>query len=77
MPWTQGPADCCWASLGESPLNFPIICGDWSVGYEITRIGELRMIRDEITRPGYVRFYIKVRWGGILMVNDALKAAQR
>lgn len=62
---------------GASPVNFPIIVGDFRLGYELIRIGDMRITRDPFTVPGFVNFYIRGRFGGILMNNDALKAVAR
>jgi HK97 family phage major capsid protein len=64
-------------NIGESPLNFPIIVGDWNQAYEAIQIGNIRIIRDEVTNPGFVRFFVFARWGGILVNNDAVKALRR
>ena len=62
---------------GASPVNFPIIVGDFRIGYELIRIGDMKITRDPFTVPGFVNFYIRGRFGGILMNNDALKAVAR
>lgn len=52
---------------------FPIAFGDFREGYLIAdRIG-LRMTRDEITTPGFVKFYIRRRVGGKLRNTEAIK----
>jgi HK97 family phage major capsid protein len=61
-------------SIGTN--NFPILCGDFNQGYEITLIGGLQVTRDEVTTPGKTRFYIRARFGGRLVDNDALKATR-
>ena len=37
----------------------------------------MRITRDPFTVPGFVNFYIRGRFGGILMNNDALKGVAR
>jgi HK97 family phage major capsid protein len=52
---------------------FPLAFGDFKEGYLIAdRIG-MRMTRDEITTPGYVKFYIRKRVGGKLRNTQAIK----
>lgn len=52
---------------------FPLAFGDFKEGYLIAdRVG-MRMTRDEITTPGFVKFYIRKRVGGKLRNTQALK----
>lgn len=52
---------------------FPVAFGDFREGYLIAdRVG-LRMTRDEITAPGFVKFYIRRRVGGKLRNTEAIK----
>ncbi len=53
---------------------FPLVFGDFREGYLIAdRVG-MRMTRDEITTPGFVKFYVRKRVGGRLRNTQALKA---
>jgi HK97 family phage major capsid protein len=53
---------------------FPIVFGDFREGYLIAdRVG-MRITRDEITTPGFVKFYVRKRVGGKLRNTQALKA---
>lgn len=53
--------------------SFPLAFGDFKEGYLIAdRVG-LRMTRDEITTPGFVKFYIRKRTGGKLRNTQAIK----
>ena len=53
--------------------TFPLAFGDFKEGYLICdRVG-MRMTRDEITTPGYVKFYIRKRVGGVLRNTQAIK----
>jgi HK97 family phage major capsid protein len=53
--------------------NFPIAFGDFREGYLIAdRVG-MRMTRDEITTPGFVKFYVRKRVGGRLRNTQAIK----
>lgn len=52
---------------------FPLAFGDFKEGYLIAdRVG-LRMTRDEVTTPGFVKFYIRKRVGGVLRNTQAIK----
>lgn len=52
---------------------FPLAFGDFKEGYLIAdRIG-MRITRDEITTPGYVKFYVRRRTGGKLRNTQAIK----
>lgn len=52
---------------------FPLAFGDFKEGYLIAdRVG-MRITRDEITTPGYVKFYVRKRVGGKLRNTQAIK----
>jgi len=54
-------------------IAFPIAFGDFSEGYlAVDRIG-LRIAVDQITSPGYVKYYVRKRQGGIVYNDDAIK----
>ena len=53
--------------------NFPLAFGDFREGYLICdRVGT-RITRDEITTPGFVKFYVRKRVGGKLRNTQAIK----
>lgn len=52
---------------------FPVAFGDWMEAYLIVDLAGLRITRDEITTPGYVKFYVRKRVGGKLLNDDAIK----
>lgn len=53
--------------------NLPVVYGDFSVGYEIRdRIG-FRLIRDDITTKGKIKFYTTKRTAGAVTNFEALK----
>jgi HK97 family phage major capsid protein len=53
--------------------SFPVAFGDFKQGYLITdRVG-LRITRDEITTPGFVKFYVRKRVGGKIRNSQAIK----
>lgn len=52
---------------------FPLAFGDFKEGYLICdRVG-MRVTRDEITTPGFVKFYVRKRVGGCLRNTQAIK----
>lgn len=52
---------------------FPVAFGDFQRGYLIAdRVG-MGIIRDEVTKPGYVRYIMFKRVGGILKDTNAIK----
>lgn len=52
---------------------FPLAFGDFKEGYLIAdRVG-MRITRDEITAPGFVKFYMRKRVGGKLRNTQAIK----
>ena len=58
---------------GVAANAFPLAFGDFKEGYLIAdRVG-MRMTRDEITTPGFVKFYIRKRVGGKLRNTQAIK----
>lgn len=52
---------------------FPIAFGDFRKGYLIADIADIWMIRDEVTKPGYVRFPMSKRVAGKLLDTNAIK----
>lgn len=58
---------------GVAANSFPLAFGDFKEGYLICdRVG-MRMTRDEITTPGFVKFYVRKRVGGKLRNTQAIK----
>jgi len=52
---------------------FSLAFGDFREGYLIVdRVG-MRITRDEITTPGYVKFYVRKRVGGKIRNSQAIK----
>lgn len=52
---------------------FPLAFGDFKEGYLIAdRVG-MRITRDEITTPGYVKFYVRKRLGAKIRNSQAIK----
>lgn len=52
---------------------FPLAFGDFKEGYLICDKVGLRITRDEITTPGFVKFYVRKRVGGKLRNTQAIK----
>lgn len=53
---------------------FPVAFGDFSAGYLIADSGTLRItLDDNVTKPGYVRWYVRRRVGGTIYDSDAVK----
>ncbi len=63
-----------WEQMPDIGLNnFPIAFGNLKRAYLLTdRVG-LRITRDDVTKVGYVKFFMRRREGGIVLNNDALK----
>ena len=54
--------------------KFPIAFGDFRRGYLLVERGDIRITVDNnITQPGYVKFYVRRREGGCVLNNDAIK----
>lgn len=53
--------------------NFPIALGDFSRGYLIADIPGMWMVRDEITKVGWVRYPMAKRVGGKVLDSNAIK----
>lgn len=52
---------------------FPVAFGDFRQGYlGVDRVG-VRMTVDNVTTPGYVKYYVRRRVGGKLLNDDAIK----
>jgi len=63
-----------WEQMASVGANtFPVGFGNLKRGYLIAQRVGLRVTRDEVTNPGYVRFYIRRRIGGIPLNNNAIK----
>jgi HK97 family phage major capsid protein len=57
----------------SSPQGYPILCGDFSAGYELIEIGPMSVIVDQVTTKGKTLIYLYQRFGGIITDNNALK----
>lgn len=64
-----------WEDMGgaKTANEYPIAFGDFKKAYLLTTRTELEITREDITNPGYTRFYVRRRFGGCPLNNDALK----
>jgi len=53
--------------------SFPIAFGDFMSGYVLVDLAGLSITRDEVTSPGYVKWYVRKRIGGHLLDDHAIK----
>lgn len=69
------PVRTCDAMPSVGANAFPVIFGNWRRGYLLAVVNDLRItVDDNITTPGYVKYYIRRRLGGRVLNNDCLKA---
>jgi HK97 family phage major capsid protein len=63
-----------WEEM-NNPVNdgFCMGFGDFRRGYLLVSRTELAITPDQVTNPGYIRFYVRRRYGGIPLNNDAVK----
>ncbi len=63
------------ASVGVGAGNVPILVGDFYRGYELVAIGNMLITVDaNITSPGFIKWYLRQRWLGKLIDNNAIRA---
>jgi HK97 family phage major capsid protein len=64
-----------WEDLGDYSTGDALYLafGDFRRSYVMTYRRELAITTDQITSPGYTKFYIRRRYGGIVRNNDSLK----
>ena len=67
------PVVVCESMPAIGSNAFPIAVGDLQQGYELVRIHGLDITRDDVTTPGKTKFYIRARFGGHPLDNDAIK----
>ncbi|MBB6091904.1 HK97 family phage major capsid protein [Povalibacter uvarum] len=61
--------------VGAGAGNFPILVGDLKRGYERVDVGSMLITRDDnITEPGFVKWYMRRRHLGRILDNDAVRA---
>ncbi len=52
---------------------FPVAFGDFKSGYVLVPLVGLRLTKDEVTTPGYVKWYVRRRLGGNIKKSEAIK----
>jgi HK97 family phage major capsid protein len=52
---------------------FPVAFGNFARGYLLADRTQIRITVDNVTTPGYVKFYVRRREGGCVLNNDAVK----
>jgi HK97 family phage major capsid protein len=64
-----------WENLanGNTVDGFCGAFGDFKKGYVLSYRKELAVTVDQVTNPGYTRFYVRRRYGGCPLNNDAVK----
>lgn len=67
-----------WEQMGDpnTANAFPLAFGDFSKAYTLVTRAGLEIIRESITVPGYTKFYVNRRYGGIVTNHDAVKLAK-
>ena len=63
----------CSAAPAVAANAFPIAYGDIYQAYTVVDRTGLRVVRDEVSVPGYIRFYVYKRVGGMLANSEAVK----
>lgn len=61
------------AMPGIAANSTPIAFGDFRMAYTLVERHDLRVTRDEITKPGFVKWHIRQRLGGAPTNDDAVK----
>jgi HK97 family phage major capsid protein len=58
---------------GGAAATFPIAVGDFSRAYSIVDLHDVRITRDEVTTPGFTKFYVRRRSLGHPTNTNAVK----
>lgn len=64
-----------WEDMGNGNVAdaTALAFGDFQKGYVLASRAELAVTRENFTTPGYVKFYVRRRYGGCPLNNDAIK----
>lgn len=63
-----------WEQMDDIGTNkFPVAFGDFRRAYLLVQRTGTRILQDPFSNPGFVRFYVRRREGGIVLNNDAAK----
>ena len=66
-----------WENLPDIAANaHPLLFGNFTRGYVLVDLAGIRITPDEITTPGYTKWYIRRRMGGCILDNNAIKAGK-
>ncbi len=67
-----------WENLGSptTPNAYPLVFGDFNRAYTLATRAGMSVVRENVTAPGFTKFYMARRYGGILTNNDAIKVAK-
>jgi HK97 family phage major capsid protein len=53
--------------------HFPLAFGDFSQGYTLANREGMEVVKDQVTAPGFTKYYLAKRVGGIVTNNDSIK----
>lgn len=63
-----------WEDMGTNVAGqLPVAFGNFKRAYTLVNRRELNITQDNVTNPGFVRFYVRRRYAGIPANNDAVK----
>jgi HK97 family phage major capsid protein len=67
-----------WEEMGNATTGnaFPVAFGNFMRAYVLCTRAGLAITRDDVTQPGYSKFYVRRRYGGCPLNNDAVKFAR-
>jgi HK97 family phage major capsid protein len=67
-----------WEHLGNPTTAnaYPVVFGDFRRAYTLVTRSGLSVVRENVTAPGFTKFYMARRYGGILTNNEAIKVAK-
>lgn len=56
---------------------FPIAIADWNMAYLVVQVGDMRVtIDDNVSTPGFIRYYVRQRLLGHVLQSDAVKVVK-
>jgi HK97 family phage major capsid protein len=67
-----------WEDMGSGTTDLALAAafGDWKRAYLLTYRTELMITQEGFTSPGFIKFYVRRRYAGIPLNNDAVKFLQ-
>jgi HK97 family phage major capsid protein len=67
-----------WEDLGNPTTAnaYPVVFGDFKRAYTLVTRSGLQVVRENVTAPGFTKFFMARRYGGILTNNEAIKVAK-